>query len=73
MEVFISVANLHQSDANPDQDPSFHFDADPDPTLLFDADPIQLSTLIRILLHHGKHLSDANLRPVVWRPFTAPF
>jgi hypothetical protein len=60
-----SVADLYQSDADPDQDPSVHFDADLDPTLHFDADPdqtlhfyadpdpIQLFTMIRILLRNS--------------------
>jgi hypothetical protein len=52
---------------NVDQDPSFHFDADPDPTFHFDAGPD---------LDPGPatapHQSDANLRPLVYRPFTAP-
>ncbi len=47
-------------------DPTFHFDADPNPTFHFDAvkppypDPVHRQ-------------SDENLRPIVYRPSTAPF
>ncbi len=34
-----SVADPHHSEAGPDPDPTFHFDADPDSVCLFDADP----------------------------------
>jgi hypothetical protein len=41
-EIISSVTDLHHFDANPDPDPTFHFDADgdpdPDPTFHFNTD-----------------------------------
>jgi hypothetical protein len=42
--------------------PSFYLNADPDTTFHFTADPEPAS-----------HQSDANLQPLVYRPFKAPF
>jgi hypothetical protein len=58
----------HHLDA--DLDPHFHFDLDPNPAFHFDADQIEPFTLIRILLPIR---SDANQRPLAYRPSKAPF
>jgi hypothetical protein len=48
-----------------DPDPFLHVNADPDPIFYFYADPDPASP--------PPHQSDANLRPLVFRPSTAPF
>ncbi len=65
----ISVADLHQSDEDPDQDPSYHFDADPDPTLHFDADPDPDpgTVLIKVM-----QICDRSSRDPSWLHFEAP-
>jgi hypothetical protein len=37
--LFSSVADPHHFDADPDPDPTCHFNADPDPAFHFNADP----------------------------------
>jgi hypothetical protein len=54
------VADPHHLDADPD--PAFHFHADPDPDFHFYADP-----------DPAHHQMDENLRPLVYRPYRAPF
>jgi hypothetical protein len=48
----------------PDPDPVFPFYPDPDPAFPFDADPV---------LDSAPHQGGANLRPLSYRPFRAPF
>jgi hypothetical protein len=47
-------------DFDADPDPAFYYDTDPDPTFLVDVDP-------------GPNQINANVRPLVYRPFTASF
>ncbi len=54
------VADPHH--LNADSDLAFHFTADQDPTGHVYADP-----------DHAPHESEANLRPLVYRPSRAPF
>jgi hypothetical protein len=56
------VADLHHFNA--ELDPAFHFDADSDLALLFNEDPDP---------DPAPHQSNANLRPLVYRPSRAPF
>ncbi len=55
------VTDLHHFNADPDSDPAFHFKADPDPAYHFNADP-----------DPAPHKSVTNLRPLFYRPSTAP-
>jgi hypothetical protein len=57
-------------DADPDQT-FFHLDADPDQTFHFDADPDQTFFHLDADTNPAVHQSDANLRPLVYRPSTA--
>jgi len=56
------VADLQHFNAEPD--PAFHYDADSDLALLFNEDPDPDPV---------PHQSNANLRPLVYRPSITPF
>jgi hypothetical protein len=56
------VAEPHPLNADPD--PAFHFNAEPDPAFHFIADPDPTPAPLQ---------GDANLRPLVNRPFRALF
>jgi hypothetical protein len=49
-----------------------HFNADPDPTFLVNAEP---DTVFNFHTdpNSAPHLSNRNLRPLIYRPFRAPF
>jgi len=60
--VFGSMVTNRITSCGSDPEPSFQFNVDPDLTIHFNVD-----------LDPAPHHSDANLRPLVYRPFTASF
>jgi hypothetical protein len=58
---YFSVTAFHHFDA--DSDFSAHLNANPDPSFYFDAAPE-----LDLVLDPVPHQSDANLRPLVYRP-----
>ncbi len=53
-------------------DPAIHINADPDPAFNFNADP-DPAFHVNADSDPAPHQSDGNLRPLVYRPSTAPF
>jgi hypothetical protein len=58
---FVLVSFLQSTGIGADPDPSFRFDADQDPIVHIDSGP-----------DPAPFQGDANLRPLISRPFTAP-